>query len=74
MDNRTNRQRVIDLLRENPSGLTKSKLREEIGGNAGAFRRLMQSMEDKGEIVVSLEEVPNWGPTKIHRLPETANA
>jgi hypothetical protein len=70
----TARERVIQTLRENPDGLSKSELRTEIGGNAGAFRRLIQSMIDRDEISVTDEIRPNCGLTKVHRLPEHANA
>lgn len=65
----TARARALRALGEHPEGLSKSRLREVIGGNAGAFRRLIQSMERKGEIVITEEDVPQWGFTKIVRLP-----
>jgi hypothetical protein len=64
----TARQRVLKALQENPDGMSRSELRKLIGGNAGAFRRLMQSMEDKEEIVVTEETRPTCGPTKVHRI------
>lgn len=70
----TARQRALEVLQANPDGMSKSRLREEVGGNAGAFRRLIQSMEDKGEIVVSEEFVPHWGPTKFIRAAEPASS
>lgn len=70
----TARQRVLNALRDNPDGMSKSELRQEIGGNAGAFRRLMQSMLDRGEVVVIEELRPTCGLTKVHKLPEAVNA
>ena len=70
----TARQRVIEELRRKPEGLSKSQLREIIGGNNGAFRRLMQSMVDREEVVVEEVELPTCGLTKIHKLPEEASA
>lgn len=64
----TARERVIEILKENPEGLSKSRLRDRIGGNSGAFRRLVQSMEDRGEIVIETIDDPNCGPTRIHKL------
>lgn len=63
----TARERALDALRESPDGLSKSELRKKVGGNAGAFRRLVQSMIDKDEIVVSEEHRPTCGLTKVHR-------
>jgi hypothetical protein len=63
----TARERVKAFLLANPDGVSKSKLRDEIGGNAGAFRRLLSSMEDCEEIVITDDFNPNWGPTKIVR-------
>lgn len=65
----TARERVIKLLTENPDGMSKSELRRHIDGNAGAFRRLIASMEDKGEITITEEDRPNCGPTRVVRLP-----
>lgn len=70
----TARERVLAYLKANPGGVSKSKLRDEIGGNAGAFRRLISSMEDREEIVITEEHNPNWGPTKIVRVPELVDA
>lgn len=61
----TARQRALQVLIENPEGVSKSELRKIIGGNAGAFRRLMQSMEDKGEIAVREEHRASCGLTKV---------
>lgn len=66
----TARERVLEALRENPEGLSKSELRKTVGGNAGAFRRLIQSMEDRDEIVVTEEHRPTCGLTKVHRIAE----
>jgi hypothetical protein len=55
-------------LRANPDGLSKNELRQEIGGNAGAFRRLIQSMIDKKEIIVVEEHRPTCGLTKVHKI------
>jgi len=65
---KTARERALDALREHPEGLSKSELRKEIGGNAGAFRRLIQSMIDKDEITVTEEHRPTCGLTKVHRI------
>lgn len=71
----TARQRAIQALVEaGDKGLSKAQLKEKVGGNAGAFRRLLSSMEDKGEVVVTEEDNPNWGPTKIHRAGAGVNA
>lgn len=66
----TARDRALAALRENPDGLSKSELRKAVGGNAGAFRRLVQSMLDKDEIVVSEEHRPSCGLTKVHKIAE----
>jgi DNA-binding IclR family transcriptional regulator len=63
----TARERALEVLREHPGGLSKSELRKEIGGNAGAFRRLIQSMEDKDEITITPEHRPTCGLTKVIR-------
>lgn len=68
----TARERALRTLREHPEGLSKNQLREAVGGNSGAFRRLVQSMEDRGEIVVFEEERPNCGLTKVHRAAAAA--
>lgn len=65
---KTARERALDALRDNPGGLSKSELRKVIGGNAGAFRRLVQSMIDKDEITVAEEHRPTCGLTKVHRI------
>lgn len=67
---KTARERALDALRKAPDGLSKSELRKEIGGNAGAFRRLVQSMIDKDEVVVSEEHRATCGLTKVHRIAE----
>lgn len=64
----TARERAQKALRDHPEGLSKSELRKIVGGNAGAFRRLIQSMEDRGEITVAEENRPTCGLTKIHRI------
>lgn len=64
----TARDRAIQALREHPTGLSKSELRKIVGGNAGAFRRLIQSMIDKEEISVHEENRPTCGLTKVHTL------
>jgi predicted ArsR family transcriptional regulator len=66
----TARQRAIAILRDHPDGMSKNELRQAVGGNSGAFRRLLQSMEDRGEISVTVEDRPNCGPTKVHRAAE----
>lgn len=65
---KTARERALDALRANPDGLSKNELRQEIGGNAGAFRRLIMSMIDKDEIIVVEEHRPTCGLTKVHKL------
>lgn len=67
---KTARERALDALRANPDGLSKSELRKEIGGNAGAFRRLIQSMIDKDEIIVVEEHRATCGLTKVHKIAE----
>jgi DNA-binding IclR family transcriptional regulator len=64
---KTARERALDALRESEHGLSKSELRKAVGGNAGAFRRLVQSMIDKDEITVTEENRPTCGLTKVHR-------
>jgi DNA-binding IclR family transcriptional regulator len=64
---KTARERALDALRESEHGLSKSELRKIVGGNAGAFRRLIQSMIDKGEITVHEENRPTCGLTKVHK-------
>lgn len=66
----TARERAIKALQENPDGLSRAQLKKEVGGNAGAFRRLLQSMVDRGEVLVREEYRPNCGPTKVHTLGE----
>lgn len=63
---KTARERVLDALADKPEGLSKSRLRDLVGGNAGAFRRLLRSMEDMDEITIT-EETFSWGPTKMIR-------
>jgi hypothetical protein len=66
---KTARQRVIEDLRAaGEDGRSKSELRRLVGGNAGAFRRLIQSMLDKEEVVAADELRPECGLTKVHRL------
>ena len=67
---KTARERALEYLREHPEGASKSELRRVVGGNAGAFRRLVQSMEDKGEITVTEEHRPTCGLTRVHRIAE----
>jgi hypothetical protein len=61
----TARDRALTFLRQHPDGVSKSELRREIGGNAGAFRRLVASMEDKDEITIHEEHRPSCGLTKV---------
>jgi hypothetical protein len=65
----TARARALRALEEHPEGLSKSRLREIIEVNTGVWRRLILSMEVKGEVVITEEDVPQWGFTKIVRLP-----
>ena len=66
----TRREQAIAILREvGEDGISKSEMKKRLGGNPGAFRRLMQSMEDKGEMLVTEENWPTCGPTKVLRLP-----
>lgn len=67
---KTARERALEVLAAHPGGLSKSELRKEIGGNAGAFRRLIQSMIDKDEISVHEEHRPTCGLTKVHRIKQ----
>lgn len=67
---KTARQRVIEELEAHPDGLSKSQLREAIGGNRGAFRRLIQNMIDRKEITVHEVDRPDCGFTKVHVLGE----
>lgn len=54
------------------SGLSKSDLSRKLDMNPGAYRRLLMSMTDKGEISITEEFSPKWGPTKVVRaLRET---
>lgn len=64
----TARDRALDYLRKHADGVSKSELRREVGGNAGAFRRLIASMEDKDEIVITEEHRPTCGLTKVVRV------
>lgn len=64
----TARERALQALEASPNGLSKSELRKKVGGNAGAFRRLVQSMIDKDEITVHEEYRPTCGLTKVHKL------
>jgi hypothetical protein len=61
----TARERALKVLDDRPDGVSKSELRKIIGGNAGAFRRLIQSMEDKDEIKIHEEHRPTCGLTKV---------
>lgn len=71
----TARERAIRALQEaGAEGLSKAQLKEKVGGNAGAFRRLLMSMEGKGEVLIEEVDNPQWGPTKIHRVGPGVNA
>lgn len=71
--NVTARQRAIAALRAaGEEGLSKAQLREAVGGNAGAFRRLHQSMIDRREVEIREEDRPNCGLTKVHTLGKVA--
>lgn len=70
----TARNRVLNALRDRPKGMSKAELRSVIGGNNGAFRRLIQSMVDREEVIVEEEVRPTCGLTKVHKLPEHAGA
>lgn len=61
----TARERALEALRQNPDGLSKSELRRIIGGNSGAYRRLIQSMVDRGEIKVRDENRSSCGLTRV---------
>lgn len=63
----TARQRIIVILKAHPEGMSKNELRQAVGGNSGAFRRLLMSMEDNGEIEVTEEYRSHCGLTKVHR-------
>jgi hypothetical protein len=63
----TARERALEALRDSSDGMSKSELRKYVGGNAGAFRRLVQSMIDKDEITVTEEYRPTCGLTKVLR-------
>jgi hypothetical protein len=66
----TARERAIAILEEvGEEGISKSAMKTKIGGNPGAFRRLMMSMEDKGEMTVTEEDRPTCGLTKVLRKP-----
>lgn len=64
----TARERALQALRDSDNGMSKSELRKVVGGNAGAFRRLVQSMIDKDEIFVVEEHRPTCGLTKVHKI------
>lgn len=68
----TARERVLAYLAENPDGASKSRLNRLVDGNKGAFRRLIDSMESLGQVVIIDMMDPDCGPTKIVRLPEHA--
>jgi hypothetical protein len=70
----TQRERTIKILQDNPEGVSKSELRRQLDGNAGAFRRLVQNMQDKGEIVITEENRPDCGLTKVVRLGQIEQA
>lgn len=61
----TARERALEALRRNPDGLSKSELYRQVGGNTGAFRRLVQSMHDRKEIDIREEERASCGHTKV---------
>lgn len=66
----TARERAIAILEKvGDEGISKSAMKAKIGGNPGAFRRLMLSMEDRGEMTVTEEDWPTCGPTKVLRKP-----
>lgn len=68
VENRIARQRALDILREHAeTGLTKNQLREALEVNPGVYRRLIDSMISRGEITITEEDVPHWGPTKFIR-------
>lgn len=69
----TARMRAISALRAaGPEGMSKRELRDAVGGNTGAFRRLLMSMEDREEVTIIEEHRPNCGPTKVHTLGPAA--
>lgn len=61
----TTRERALEVLQDHPLGLSKSELYRHVGGNSGAFRRLVQSMVDKGEINIRDENRASCGHTKV---------
>lgn len=61
----TARERALEALQKNPDGLSKSELYRHVGGNTGAYRRLIQSMTDKGEIKVRDEDRASCGLTRV---------
>lgn len=61
----TARKRAGEILAGQPDGMSKSALHRELGCNRGTFRKLIASMEEKGEISVSMEDVPGQGTTAI---------
>lgn len=66
----TARDRVRAVLTEaGEEGLSKSELARRVGLNQGAFRKLVQSMVDKGEVTVTTEYRDLGGKTAVHRLP-----
>lgn len=69
----TARERAMEALRDKP-GMSKSELYRIVGGNTGAYRRLIQSMQDRGEISIATENRPSCGKTRVITLGENAPA
>lgn len=71
----TARQFVRQVLSENPEGFSKNELYRRIvehqgSCNTGAYRRLIQSMLDDGDITLTEVDEPLWGLTKWVRAAE----
>lgn len=71
---KTARERVLEVLRESPNGVSKSELYRRIGGNTGAFRRLIMSMEGREEILITEEDRPSCGLTRVVTIPDATRS
>lgn len=64
------RDRILEILRGEPDGLSRNELFRRAGINRGAFRRLIAALRDTGKVTVTKEYRPNGGETAVHRIAE----
>lgn len=63
------RNRILQVLGEEPSGLSKAELQRRVERNPGAFRRARHRLVEEGLIVVT-EEDRDYGRTTVHRISD----